>query len=314
MSTFRKSIYKCVQGLSIPNSYRLFAWVSLLVVGVWLVECGLLDKGTTMELDITLIIVLILTGFGAGMIDAIAGGGGLITLPVLLATGMSPVEALATNKLQGSFGTLAASVYFVRKKLVDLSQMKLMIVCTFWGAVVGTLLVQQLDASLLSAVMPVLLVLIALYFMFSKRMGDEDRDRKIGNALFAFVFTFAIGFYDGFFGPGTGTFFAVAFVSLLGFSMARATAHTKVLNFTSNIASLIFFAMGGNIIWIAGFIMAAGQLVGGQLGARMVVSKGVSLVRPLIVVVTLVMSAKLLFDQYQKGDSQLLGQILSYVY
>ncbi len=264
-----------------------------------------------MELDITLIIILLVTGFGAGMIDAIAGGGGLITLPVLLSTGMSPVEALATNKLQGSFGTLAASAYFVRKKLVHLSQMKLMISCTFVGAILGTLIVQQLDTSLLASIMPLLLVLIALYFMFSKRIGDEDRDRKVSNAVFAFVFTFAIGFYDGFFGPGTGTFFAVAFISLLGFSMARATAHTKVLNFTSNIASLIFFAIGGNIIWVAGFIMAAGQLVGGQLGARMVVSKGVSLIRPLIVVVTLAMSAKLLFDQYQQGGP-LVGQLLSW--
>ena len=276
---------------------RVFYFV-LFTMAIQLVECSFVSKGMNMELDIVLVFVLVLTGLGAGMIDAIAGGGGLITLPVLLAVGMNPVEALATNKLQGSFGTLAASAYFVRKKLVDLSQMKLMIACTFAGAVMGTLLVQQLDTSLLSAVMPILLVLIALYFMFSKRMGDEDRDRRVSHAVFAFVFTFAIGFYDGFFGPGTGTFFAMAFVSLLGFSMARATAHTKVLNFTSNIASLIFFAMGGNIIWLAGFIMAAGQLVGGQLGARMVVSKGVSLVRPLIVVVTLVMSAKLLFDHF----------------
>ena len=90
-----------------------------------------------MELDLTLVLLFIFTGLGAGIIDAIAGGGGMITLPVLLASGMSPVEALATNKLQGSFGSFAASVYFVRKKLVDLSQMKLMIFCTFLGAVLG---------------------------------------------------------------------------------------------------------------------------------------------------------------------------------
>ena len=266
-----------------------------------------------MELDIALIILLVSTGLGAGLIDAIAGGGGMITLPVLLATGMSPVEALATNKLQGSFGTFAASVYFLRKKLVDLTQMKLMIGCTFGGAVAGTLLVQRLDASLLASIMPALLVLIALYFMFSRRMGDADRDRKISDALFAFTFTAAIGFYDGFFGPGTGTFFALAFVSLLGFSMARATAHTKVLNFTSNIAALIFFAIGGDIIWMAGLIMAIGQLIGGQLGARMVVNKGVRLIRPLTVAVTLIMSAKLLFDQYQQGGDQLVGQLLGWL-
>ena len=253
-----------------------------------------------MELDIALIALLFLTGLGAGTVDAIAGGGGLITLPVLLTTGMSPVEALATNKLQGSFGTFAATRYFVKKKLVDLKQMLLMIGCTFVGAVVGTVLVQLLDTTLLATVMPLLLVLIALYFMLSPRISDQDSEQRVKPALFAFVFTAAIGFYDGFFGPGTGTFFTVAFVSLAGFSLARATAHTKVLNFTSNVASLIFFALGGNIVWLAGMIMAAGQLIGGQLGAKMVVTKGTRLIRPLIVTVTLLMSAKLLSDQY--GD------------
>jgi len=226
-----------------------------------------------MELDVALIALLFLTGLGAGTVDAIAGGGGLITLPVLLTTGMSPVEALATNKLQGSFGTFAATRYFVKKKLVDLSQMRLMIGCTFAGAVLGTVLVQLLDTSLLATVMPLLLVLIALYFMLSPRISDQDSDQRVKPALFAFV-------------------------SLAGFSLARATAHTKVLNFTSNIASLIFFALGGNIVWLAGMIMAAGQLIGGQLGAKMVVTNGTRLIRPLIVTVTLLMSDKLLSDQY----------------
>ena len=257
-----------------------------------------------MEVDLFLVVLLLLTGLVAGLVDAIAGGGGLIALPVLLATGMSPVEALATNKLQGSFGTLAATRYFVRKKLVDLKQMRLMIGCTFIGAVSGTILIQLLDANLLAKVMPLLLVAIALYFMFSPRISDQDSEKRISEALFAFLFTTAIGFYDGFFGPGTGTFFTLAFVSLAGFSLARATAHTKVLNFTSNIASLLFFAIGGHIVWVAGFIMAAGQFVGGQLGAKLVVTKGTRLVRPLIVMVTLLMSTKLLIDQFGEEASE----------
>jgi len=252
-----------------------------------------------MELDIALILLLFLTGLGAGTVDAMAGGGGLITLPVLLATGMSPVEALATNKLQGSFGTFAATRYFVKKRLVNLSEMRTMIISTFIGAVTGTILVQLLDASLLAKVMPGLLVLIALYFMFSPRISDEDSEQRISMGLFAGLVASSIGFYDGFFGPGTGTFFTIAFVSLAGFSLARATAHTKVLNFTSNIASLMFFAVGGHIVWFAGLVMAAGQLIGGQLGAKLVVSKGTRLIRPLIVIVTLAMSAKLLMDQIE---------------
>lgn len=254
-----------------------------------------------MELDLFLIALLILTGLGAGMVDAIAGGGGMITLPVLLSTGMTPVEALATNKLQGSFGSFGASLYFVRRKMVQLSEMKLLIACTFVGAVAGTVLVQMIDTSLLSAIMPLLLVIVALYFMFSRSVSDEDSERRISESFFAFTFAAAIGFYDGFFGPGTGTFFALAFVVMAGFNLTKATAHTKILNFTSNIAALIFFAIGGNIIWLAGFLMAIGQLVGGQLGARMVVMKGTRLIRPLVVIVTLAVSAKLLWQEWHAG-------------
>lgn len=247
-----------------------------------------------MELEITLALVLLLTGFAAGLIDAIAGGGGMIALPVLLACGLNPVEALATNKLQGSFGTLTAARYFVRKRLVDLTRMRTPIVCTFIGAATGTLLIQLMDAGFLATLMPILLIAIALFFMFSPTISDEDKQQRLTPSLFGLVIGSSIGFYDGFFGPGTGTFFTLAYVTLAGYGMAKATAHTKVLNFTSNIASLLFFAFGGHIIWFAGLIMAAGQVLGGQLGARLVISKGTRLIRPLIVTMTLLLSAKLL--------------------
>ncbi|WP_432696594.1 TSUP family transporter [Marinobacterium sp. YM272] len=264
-----------------------------------------------MELDLNLILLLLITGLGAGTIDAIAGGGGLITLPVLLASGLSPVQALATNKLQGSFGTLAATLYFVRKRLVDLREMRTMILCTFVGSALGTLAVQLIDSTVLAAVMPALLIVIALYFAFSPRIGDQDRERRISVLLFSTAITFSIGFYDGFFGPGTGTFFTLAFVTLAGFGLARATAHTKVLNFTSNFASLLFFLFSGHIVWLAGFAMAAGQLIGGQLGARLVVSRGTRLVRPLIVIITLLMSAKLLLDRFGLSPGELIDSFFA---
>lgn len=251
-----------------------------------------------MELDITLALILLFTGFSAGLIDAIAGGGGMIALPVLLASGLSPVEALATNKLQGSFGTLTAARYFVRKRLVDLQQMRVPILCTFIGAATGTVLIQLMDAGVLATLMPILLIAIALFFMFSPTVSDEDKQQRLKPALFGLIIGTSIGFYDGFFGPGTGTFFTLAYVTLAGYGMAKATAHTKVLNFTSNIASLAFFAIGGHIIWFAGLIMAAGQVMGGQLGARLVVSKGTRLIRPLIVTMTLLLSAKLLYERF----------------
>lgn len=247
-----------------------------------------------MELELGILLLLLLTGFAAGLIDAIAGGGGMIALPVLLSCGLSPVEALATNKLQGTFGTFGAARYFIKKRLVDLTQMRVQILCTFIGAVAGTLLIQMLDSSFLATLMPVLLIAIAIYFMFSPTISDEEKKQRLGATAFGLIVGSSVGFYDGFFGPGTGTFFTLAYVALAGYGMAKATAHTKVLNFTSNIASLIFFAVGGHMVWVAGLVMAVGQLVGGSLGAKLVISKGTRLIKPLIVTMTLLLSLKLL--------------------
>ncbi len=249
-----------------------------------------------MEFDIgyQLVVLLFAAGVLAGFVDAIAGGGGLIALPVLLFAGLSPAQALATNKLQGSFGTFSASLYFIRKGLVDLRSIASMVVCTFVGAALGTLLVQQIDASFLTAVIPVLLILIALYFLLSPQVGEEDAHQRLGALSFAVTIGFSVGFYDGFFGPGTGSFFAIAFVSLMGFGLTKATAHTKVLNLTSNLASLLFFIIGGQVVWTLGLVMALGQLIGGRLGASLVVLKGSKLIRPLVVLICILMSLKLL--------------------
>lgn len=247
-----------------------------------------------MELELGILLILLITGFAAGLIDAIAGGGGMIALPVLLSCGLSPVEALATNKLQGTFGTFSAARYFIKKRLVDLTQMRVQILCTFIGAVAGTLLIQMLDSSFLATLMPVLLITIAVYFTFSPNISDEEKKQRLGATGFGLVIGTSVGFYDGFFGPGTGTFFTLAYVVLAGYGMAKATAHTKVLNFTSNIASLIFFAIGGHMVWVAGLVMAIGQLIGGRLGAKLVISKGTKLIKPLVVTMTLLLSLKLL--------------------
>lgn len=251
-----------------------------------------------MEFELSIVLILLLTGFAAGLVDAIAGGGGMIALPVLLSCGLSPVEALATNKLQGSFGTFSAARYFIKRQLVDLRQMRSAILCTFCGAVCGTILIQLLDAGFLAALMPVLLITIALYFLFSPNISDEEKKQRISAGAFGLIIGGGIGFYDGFFGPGTGTFLTLAYVTLAGYGMAKATAHAKVLNFTSNLASLLFFTFGGHIVWLAGLVMALGQLIGGRLGAKLVLSKGTRLIKPMIIITTLLLSAKLLYSQF----------------
>jgi len=231
----------------------------------------------------------------AGMIDAIAGGGGLLALPAILWAGLPPVQALATNKLQGTFGTMTSSYRFIRNGEIDLARLRIPIIMTFVGSASGTLAVQRIGSEMLEQIVPALLIGFALYFLFSPRIGDQDAHHRISHGLFGLLIGFSIGFYDGFFGPGTGSFFAAAFVLLLGYNLRRATAGTKVLNFTSNVASLIFFALAGQVVWQIGLPMGIAQMAGAWVGSHLVIRHGSALIRPLLVIVSLAISAKLLF-------------------
>lgn len=233
----------------------------------------------------------------AGCIDAMAGGGGLITVPALLWAGLPPVQALATNKAQAVFGSFAATVRFLRAGAIDLRATALAVGCTFLGSAAGAVAVQVLESDLLAGLVPVLLIAFSLYFLFSPRVSDLDSRRRVGDRAFALTVGTGVGFYDGFFGPGTGTFFAMGYVALLGLSLRRATAHAKLLNFTSNLAAFLFFIAGGHVIWGIALAMAAGQLAGGWLGAHLVLRHGAGLVRPVLVIVSLAISVKLLLGQ-----------------
>ncbi|WP_312243027.1 sulfite exporter TauE/SafE family protein [Pantoea sp.] len=234
----------------------------------------------------------------AAFIDSIAGGGGLLTVPSLLAAGLSPAQALATNKLQSVGGSFSASLYFVRRGAVKLGEQKLNIAMTFIGAIFGTLLIQHLQADILRQVLPLLLIAIGLWFLLMPRLGEEDRARRLHGLPFALLGGGCVGFYDGFFGPGAGSFYALAFVTLCGYNLAKSTAHAKILNFTSNFGSLLFFMFGGKVVWATGLIMMVGAFCGARLGARLVLSRGQKLIRPMVVIVSAVMSAKLLWDSH----------------
>jgi uncharacterized membrane protein YfcA len=241
--------------------------------------------------------LLVLIAGVAGCIDAIAGGGGLLTLPALLWAGLPPVEALATNKLQGSFGTASATLRFLRHDAADLQALGPAALLAFAGSATGSWLVSRIDPGALAHLLPALLVAFALYFLVSPRVGDLSSRRRLGRSAFAVLAGAGIGFYDGFFGPGTGSFFALAFVALLGCDLRRATAGSKLLNFASNLAALLVFALGGHVVWTVGLAMAAGQWIGAWLGAHLVIRHGARLVRPLLVAVSLLLSVRLLMEQ-----------------
>ena len=222
----------------------------------------------------------------------------MITLPVLMNIGMPPQLALGTNKLQAVFGSGSATWHYGRAGLIDFKACRTGIICTLIGATGGTLLVSRLPPGLLKQTIPWLLVVIALYVVFQPKIGEADRPPRLNAEVFHIVFGLSLGFYDGFFGPGTGTFWAVAYVLGLGFSLPRATAHTKVMNFTSNVASLAIFLIGGHCHLGAGLCMGLGQVFGARLGSKTVIRSGAKFVRPIFVAVVLAATGRLLWQNF----------------
>lgn len=242
------------------------------------------------------VIMLALAAFAAGFVDSIAGGGGLITVPALLLAGLSPVEALGTNKLQGLFGSGSATITYASKGHVDLRRQLPTALMALGGSAIGALAATIVPGAWLSAALPVVLVAIALYFAFKPNMDDVDRVRRLSPFLFGFLVVPILGFYDGVFGPGAGSFYMLAFVSLAGFGILKATAHTKLLNFSSNIGGFAVFASVGVVAWKIGLMMGVAQFLGARVGAHLAIRNGARLIKPLLVVVCVGLAAKLLAD------------------
>jgi uncharacterized membrane protein YfcA len=249
----------------------------------------------------------------AGCIDAIAGGGGLISVPSLLWAGLTPAQTLATNKVQSSFGTGSATWHFYRAGALDLPGMRWAIVMVFAAALSGTIVVQHIDPAFLRRILPFMLLGIAAYFLFKPSIGEADRRQRVPFMIFAALVAPLIGFYDGFFGPGAGSFFAIAMVDLLGYNLTKATAHTKLLNLTSNLAAVTGFLLGGQIVWVVAMVMAAGQFIGAKLGSHLVLSKGAKLVRPLLVTVSLALTVKLVTDDPQNGAYKMARALWDFI-
>lgn len=248
-----------------------------------------------MDLGLDTYATLTAVAFVAGFIDAIAGGGGLLTVPAMLSAGIPPITVLATNKLQGSFGSGTACWNFSRKGMIDWQSYWPIVLVIFVLSGMGAWVVQSIKADVLSLIVPVLLIAVAAYVLLSPRMHDEDAHRRIGRAGYAPV-AGAIGFYDGFFGPGAGSFFATTLVSLRGMGLTRATAHTKAFNFASNISSLIMFVVGGHILFALGLCMAVGTTLGAYAGSHTAMRFGAKVIRPLLVVISLALTARLLWN------------------
>ncbi len=249
-------------------------------------------------METELLLLLFLAGLAAGFVDAIAGGGGLLTVPALLWAGLDPQTALGTNKMQSVFGTAMAVRRYAVAGLVGWREVRLAVLATFVAAALGTWAVTLVDNAVLARVVPWLLLGLAVYLLASPRLGIGTTKERLGPAVFALLAGGVLGFYDGFFGPGTGAFWTLACVALRGMDLTRSIAYTKVANVTSNAASLAVFLYAGLVRFDIAGAMIAGQLLGGRLGAGMAIRHGAPFIRVVFVGVVIAMTAKLLWDQF----------------
>ena len=243
--------------------------------------------------DVTVYIILFCVALIASAIDAIAGGGGLLVVPTMLLLGMNPLVTLGTNKLQSCFGTATSSYNYYKNGLLKEKNIYLLVSLSFIGSLIGTLLVSQLSNELLTNLIPVLLISAAIFLIFNR--GNKLKISK--SLMIAFTpLILLIGFYDGFFGPGTGTFFVLTFLIIKQRNLMEATAATKVLNFTSNFASYIVFQSKGFVIIELALIMAIAQILGAYVGSKLAIKNGEKFVRPVIVLISIVLSIRILIS------------------
>lgn len=249
--------------------------------------------------DLLTVGLLLVAGFTAGWVDAVVGGGGLIQLPaLLLVPGITPVQALATNKLGSIMGTSVSALTYYRRVGPDLRTAAPMALTALAGAVGGAALAAQIPAELFTPIILVVLLAVAGWTIARPRIGAQTDLRWSGRGhhLAAAGLGLLIGGYDGLLGPGTGTFLVISLVSVLGYAFLPASALAKIVNFATNAGALIFFVPYGAVLWGLGAALGVANLTGGYLGARMAVARGSGFVRVVFLVVVLALITRLAWD------------------
>jgi len=250
-----------------------------------------------LEFSYEIITFLFFIAILVGFVDSIAGGGGLILIPVLLLLGFSPVHALGTSKLQSVFGKMSSVRYFYKKGEFNFEKLKAPLIICFISSLLGAFCVQHIDTEILQKALPWLISLVAFYFIFSRKLNNKINTNRISNNIFWILVVPLLAFYDGFFGPASGSFFLICFVSLMGLGVVSATAHTRLFLLVSNIAALITFAYFNHVVWLAGTVMALGAWIGARYGSEVVHRKGIRIIKPLMLLVCFMLILKLIYPQ-----------------
>ncbi len=257
-----------------------------------------------------MLVLVVIAAFGAGWIDAVVGGGGLLQLPaVLLIPGITPVQALATNKLGSIFGTATSSVTYYRRARPDIRTALPMALIALTGSFGGAAVATVLPASAFKPIIVIALLAVALFTAFKPQLGAATALRFSGHRhhIAAGAAGLVIGFYDGLIGPGTGTFLVITLVALLGYDFLQSSAKAKIVNFATNAGALILFIPHGAVLWLLGLILGAANIAGSYLGSRMAISRGSGFIRAVFLGVVILLIAKLGVDVWNENVAPLLA-------
>lgn len=259
----------------------------------------------------TLVLVAV-AAFAAGWIDAVVGGGGLLQLPaLLLVPGITPIQALATNKLASVFGTATSSVTYYRRAKPDIRTALPMAGIALAGSFGGAAVATVLPSAAFKPIIVVALLAVALFTAFRPQMGAATSLRFRGHKHYLTTGTagLLIGFYDGLIGPGTGTFLVIALVAALGYDFLQASAKAKIVNLATNAGALLLFIPHGSVLWLLGGILAVANVVGSYLGSRMAISRGTRFIRVVFLIVVVALIAKLGVDVWNENIAPALGML-----
>lgn len=250
-------------------------------------------------MDAATVLLLAAAGLLAGFIDSIVGGGGVVSLPALLAAGVPPHLALGTNKVAGTGASSMASYQYARAGLLTPRLVAFTLPLSVAAAVLGAVAVLQVDERVVVGLVAVVMVALVTYVLLRPRFGRDDRFTGLTPRTIAAtaVLALAVGFYDGFLGPGTGNMLLFGLVAIHGFPFLQAAAHGRVLNFGSNVGALVLFGLTDNILWSVGLPMAAATMTGAYLGSRVGIRHGARWIRPLFVLVAGLLLVRLLWVQ-----------------
>ena len=251
-----------------------------------------------MELDFTVMAAMAVMGFIAAFIDSVVGGGGLISVPTLMWAGLPMLNVLGTNKFASTMGAFAGFLTYLRSGTIDKKIMRVMFPLSFIGSVAGVFVVRQIPPDFLRPLVVVMLIVIAIYSVAKKNWGSDKKSVRVSHYLLGLIMIFALGFYDGFFGPGTGSFMLFLYL-MMGYGFLGAAANARAANFASNLAAVIIFTGFGLVNFSYAIPMGCGMILGAACGAKMAITKGAAYVRPLFIGMTVILIGKQIIELFK---------------